>query len=359
MSISVTLERVCKTHGRVVAVNDVSLTVHEGEFFSILGPSGSGKSTLLRLIAGLDVPDQGRIHIQNRDVTQDPPHERSVNMVFQHYALFPHMSVWDNVAFGLMMKKQESGAVRQAVSGMLKLVRLEGLSQRLPDQLSGGEQQRVALARALINRPDVILLDEPMAALDQQLRLEMQQEICRLQQELGATFICVTHHQEDALRMSDRVAVMHEGKILQVGTPQELYDHPVDATVAEFIGCSNVLSGMIVRTEDHHLWVEYEGSQVLVVDRSHHGPRENVVKIMIRPEKLHVTKHQAETGYDNILEAILEQTSFNGNELWCQVRLKHQALWALRIPIQDALAASLAPGDLVYLHWNASEGVLL
>lgn len=356
---SVILNGVVKTHGSVVAVDHVSLAIQSGEFFSILGPSGSGKTTILRLIAGLDHPDQGEILIQQRVVTLDPPHERPVNMVFQHYALFPHMSVFDNVAFGLKMKGKPSSHIQKAVAQILALVRLQGKETRLPGQLSGGEQQRVALARALVNRPVVLLLDEPLAALDQQLRQEMQGELKRLQQEVKATFICVTHQQDEALMLSDRLAVMHGGKVLQVGTPREIYDQPVSATVAKFIGLSNVLTGTIIRTEGSLCWVEHQALSPVVVECSRQDSPQGIVTIMIRPERLHVSADISVNGYDNTLPAIVQQTVFSGNEVMYHLRLRNEAIWMARVPIAEAQISPLEVGQHVYVQWSAHEGVTL
>jgi ABC-type Fe3+/spermidine/putrescine transport system ATPase subunit len=356
---SVVLDGVVKTHGQVMAVDHVSLAIQSGEFFSILGPSGSGKTTVLRLIAGLDRPDQGDIVIQQRNVTLDPPHERPVNMVFQHYALFPHMSVFDNVAFGLKMSGERPSNIQKAVGHMLALVRLQGKEKRLPGQLSGGEQQRVALARALVNRPVVLLLDEPLAALDQQLRQEMQGELKRLQREVKATFICVTHQQDEALMLSDRLAVMYGGKLLQVGTPQEIYDQPVSSTVAKFIGLSNVLSGTITRVEGGLCWVEHKTLSPVVVKCPPQKPAEGAVTVIIRPERLHVSAEVSAKRYDNTLTAIVNQTVFNGNEVLYHVRLRNEAIWMARVPITEAQACPLTVGQPVYLQWSAHEGLAL
>lgn len=356
---SVVLDGVVKTHGPVVAVDHVSLTIQSGEFFSILGPSGSGKTTVLRLIAGLDRPDQGEILIQQRVVTSDPPHERPVNMVFQHYALFPHMSVFDNVAFGLKMRGERPSNIQKAVDDMLALVRLQGKENRLPGQLSGGEQQRVALARALVNRPVVLLLDEPLAALDQQLRQEMQGELKRLQREVKATFICVTHQQDEALMLSDRVAVMHGGKLLQVGTPQEIYDQPVSSIVAKFIGLSNLLSGTIARFDGEVCRVEHEVLPPVVVKCPPEGPTQGPVTVMIRPERLHVSAEISGNGYDNTLPAVVNQCVFNGNEVLYYVRLRNEAIWIARVPISEAQRCPLTVGQPVFLQWSAHEGLAL
>jgi putative spermidine/putrescine transport system ATP-binding protein len=237
----VRLRSVRKTYGDVVAVDEVDIEVRQGEFFTMLGPSGSGKTTCLRMIAGFEQPDQGRIELAGEDVTGLPPNERDVNTVFQDYALFPHMSVGQNVEYGLKVKKFPVADRKRRVSEALELVRLEGFEKRRPGQLSGGQRQRVALARALVNRPRVLLLDEPLGALDLKLRQQLQVELKRIQEEVGITFIYVTHDQDEALTMSDRIAVMDRGRVLQTGPPNEVYDEPRSQFVAGFVGVSNLL----------------------------------------------------------------------------------------------------------------------
>jgi spermidine/putrescine transport system ATP-binding protein len=240
-SVAIELERVSKRFGRAAAVHDVTLSVLEGEFFSLLGPSGCGKTTTLRMIAGFELPDEGRILLQGEDGTAVSPNRRPVNMVFQQYALFPHMSIYDNVAFGLKVKRVPRRDHRARIHEILRVVELEGLERRRPRQLSGGQQQRVALARALVNRPAALLLDEPLGALDVKLRKQMQSELKRIQHELGTTFVYVTHDQDEALAMSDRIAVMNDGRVEQVGAPREIYEHPASAFVADFVGSLNAL----------------------------------------------------------------------------------------------------------------------
>jgi putative spermidine/putrescine transport system ATP-binding protein len=245
----VRLRGVRKTYGEVVAVDEVEIEVREGEFFTMLGPSGSGKTTCLRMIAGFETPDRGRIELAGEDVTGLPPNERDVNTVFQDYALFPHMTVGENVEYGLKVKKFPVADRKRRVAEALELVRLEGFEKRRPGQLSGGQRQRVALARALVNRPRVLLLDEPLGALDLKLRQQLQVELKRIQEEVGITFIYVTHDQDEALTMSDRIAVMDRGRVLQIGPPNEVYDEPRSQFVAGFVGVSNLLELEVASVE--------------------------------------------------------------------------------------------------------------
>ena len=262
----VQLESVTKAYGDVVAVDDLVLDVAAGEFFTMLGPSGSGKTTTLRLIAGFELPDQGRVLLQGADVTREPAYARDVNTVFQDYALFPHMTVEENVAYGLKVKRVSRSERKRRSAEALELVRLAGLGKRKPSQLSGGQRQRVALARAIVNRPGVLLLDEPLGALDLKLRQDMQIELKRIQQEVGITFVYVTHDQEEALTMSDRLAVFNRGRVEQVGSPADVYEHPETEFVAGFVGVSNVL------------------------ERTLNGQPS---RFTVRPEKIHILDEQA------------------------------------------------------------------
>jgi putative spermidine/putrescine transport system ATP-binding protein len=280
----VTLEHVLKRFGDVVAVNGIDLEVADGEFFSMLGPSGSGKTTTLRMIAGFELPTEGRILLHGQDVSRRPPFERDVNTVFQDYALFPHMSVSENVAYGLMIRKVPKSDREARVAEALRMVRLEGFERRRPSQLSGGQRQRVALARALINRPRVLLLDEPLGALDLKLREEMQLELKQIQQQVGITFIYVTHDQEEALTMSDRIAVFNAGRIEQIGTPADVYERPSTRFVAGFVGTSNLLTGaaaLSILGSDGTFTVRPEKIRLAAPDESA-GPDETATSGTIR-----------------------------------------------------------------------------
>jgi spermidine/putrescine transport system ATP-binding protein len=285
--VDVRLDRVTKRFGDFTAVDDLSLDIKQGEFFSLLGPSGCGKTTTLRMIGGFEEVTDGTVYLGDQDVTGLPPFKRDANTVFQNYALFPHLSVFENVAFGLRRRKVPDGEIRGQVAAMLKLVELPGYEQRKPTELSGGQQQRVALARALINHPRVLLLDEPLGALDLKLRKQMQVELKGIQSEIGITFIFVTHDQEEAMTMSDRIAVMRQGKIEQLGAPEELYERPQTEFVAGFLGVSNLLDAEVVRKDDRFLELRLADGTTLRAPSAgvNGGPR---VRIGVRPEKLRV-----------------------------------------------------------------------
>lgn len=299
---AVTLEHVNKLFGERTVVNDVNLEIHAGEFFSLLGPSGCGKTTTLRMIGGFELPDSGRILIDGRDVTHDEPETRPLNTVFQSYALFPHLSVFDNVAFGLRFEKPGSVSKKsdkERVMEALELVALGSFGERRVPQLSGGEQQRVALARALVLEPSVLLLDEPLGALDAQLRARLQVELASLQRQIGITFIYVTHDQHEAFTMSDRIGVMREGKLIQVAPPREIYEKPASIDVAKFVGAANLLPGRVVTAGV----VEISGVKFAAPQSAPIGDG----MVMIRPERIHVG-----TGS---LQATIERVTFAGSSL--------------------------------------------
>lgn len=289
--LDVELRNVFKFFNQEPAVHGVDLDVRQGEFFSILGPSGCGKTTILRLIAGFERVDAGKLLIQGKSMTHVPPYQRPVNTVFQSYALFNHLNVWENIAFGLRLKKLSPSEINSRVTEALKLVKMESLRSRFPFQLSGGQQQRVALARALVNRPAVLLLDEPLGALDLKLRKEMQVELCNIHKELGLTFIMVTHDQEEALSLSDRIAVMNQGKIEQVGTPSAIYERPETAFVADFIGDTNLFSGEITTIDAEYVKVLTKTGFSIVAARTKDTPWEllQAVVLSVRPEKIQIS----------------------------------------------------------------------
>jgi spermidine/putrescine transport system ATP-binding protein len=284
------LDQVVKRFGRYVAVHEADFTIGRGEFFSLLGPSGCGKTTTLRMIAGFEQPTGGRILLEGQDVSRVPPYRRNVNTVFQHYALFPHMTVYDNVAFGPRCRKLEPAEIEKRARALLAVVRLTDFAERRPAQLSGGQQQRVALARALVNYPSALLLDEPLGALDLKLRQVMQIELKRIQREVGITFIYVTHDQEEALTMSDRIAVMNDGRVEQIGSPQEIYHSPASVFVANFIGVANLLPGVVTRVGGDRVSVKVAGDgEVSLPAGAEPRAPGAAATVMVRPERLRLT----------------------------------------------------------------------
>jgi spermidine/putrescine transport system ATP-binding protein len=301
--VDVRLEEVTKRFGDVSAVDVLTLDINRGEFFSLLGPSGCGKTTTLRMIGGFEEPTFGRIELGGVDVTEVPPYRRNVNTVFQSYALFPHLSVFDNVAFGLRRKKVDKGDIAKRVRQTLRLVDLPGFESRRPRQLSGGQQQRVALARALVNEPKLLLLDEPLGALDLKLRKQMQLELKRIQAEVGITFLYVTHDQEEAMTMSDRLAVMRHGRIDQIGVPEDVYERPATEFVAGFLGASNLLDGEVKeRRGDRTTILLAEGSAVVAVHTGDDVAPGSQVRVGVRPEKIRLATEDEETadGWNSI-----------------------------------------------------------
>jgi len=349
------LERVSKRFGGVGAVDDVSLEIAEGEFFSLLGPSGCGKTTTLRMVAGFERPDEGRIVLQGNDVTTVPANKRLVNMVFQQYALFPHMSVYDNVAFGLKVKKVPRAEHRERVHELLRVVSLEGLDKRRARQLSGGQQQRVALARALVNRPAALLLDEPLGALDVKLRKQMQLELKRIQHELGTTFVYVTHDQEEALAMSDRIAVMNGGRVEQIGGPREIYEHPETAFVADFIGSLNAFDFRVDELiGDSAVMRLGERGRIVVPVNGGHSPGETL-RVAVRPERIQIGTAAGHGG--SRLEGTIAEIVFLG--MYTQFHVDTAAGRFVAHRLADEQLAPLQAGSPVALSWEPEQASLL
>jgi len=344
----------------VRAVDGVSLEVVAGEFFSLLGPSGCGKTTTLRMIGGFELPTGGRIVLRGRDVTMDPPDRRPVNMVFQNYALFPHLDVGDNVAFGLRRRNVEKGEITRRVGEALELVHLAGYQKRKPNQLSGGQQQRVALARALVNRPHVLLLDEPLGALDLKLRKQLQVELKRVQIEVGITFVYVTHDQEEALTMSDRIAVMNHGKVEQLGTPEELYERPNTRFVADFIGTTNLLSGSVESTAGGEALVRLTtGEQCAVAGGSLRVG--DPVELSVRPESVELNRPSGVGRASESIRATVEQVAYLGGNVQYIVRTPGGlSLTALapktgeRLPVGGTVDVSWSPVEALVLAARAT-----
>jgi len=325
------IEGVAKKFGGFRAVDGVSLDIAAGEFFALLGPSGCGKTTLLRMLAGFETPDEGRILLNGRDIAQVLPHERPVNMMFQNYALFPHLSVRDNIAFGLKRAGMARQDIEPRVAEMVALVKLDGLEQRKPDQLSGGQRQRVALARSLARRPQVLLLDEPLAALDKKLRESTQLELMELQRRLGMTFIIVTHDQEEAMTVAGRIGVMDAGRLEQVATPRELYEAPLSRWIAEFIGEVNLFDGQVESREFNRLVVATREGGTIVAAAPRHPVTRNTVSVAVRPEKVKLSRRGpvsdgTNTHAINRLEGVVTDVSYLGGSTVYKVRLDSGAL---------------------------------
>ncbi len=347
-----------KRHGDTLAVNGLSFEVQKNEFFSILGPSGSGKTTTLRLLAGLLQPDRGEIFVNGQAMSELPPHRRPVNTVFQDYALFPHMTVWNNVAFGLRMRGVVPSEMGMRVGEVLDIVQLPGKADRLPSDLSGGEQQRVALARALVNRPAVILLDEPLGALDQQLRQDMQRELKMIQAQVGVTFICVTHHQSEALLLSDRIAVMNQGCLVQIGTPEELYSQPQSLFVAQFVGQSNRLEGEVLSRNESHAVFQSPGVKPITVssvDQKMVGVRATLI---FRPEQLTLSREYQCDHQENCLEGTIEQAFYLGEEMQYVITIGSTGFWTVRGDSHHDRATRFHPGEKAYVKWKVQHGML-
>ena len=341
------LTNLTKTFGDFTAVDDLSLTIPEGSFFALLGPSGCGKTTTLRMIAGLDEPTQGSISIGATDITNTRPYQRPVNTVFQNYALFPHLTIFENVAFGL--RRRGIKDVKQEVERVLKLVELPHLAERKPMQLSGGQQQRIALARAIVNKPALLLLDEPLGALDLKLRRQMQIELKWIQTQVGLTFVHVTHDQEEAMTMADTIAVMNEGRIEQMGTPEDLYESPKTSFVANFLGQSNLVRGQIVDSDGENNVVEV-GGQKIALPKNRTFTNSKSVLFGIRPEKIDIDLEN-EPGNGNILRGgKVVDVSFVGVSTQYQVEMP----WGQELMVfeqNDGTTPMLELGDLVRLQW--------
>ena len=352
--IDVRLERVTKTFGDALAVDDLSLDIAEGEFFSMLGPSGCGKTTTLRMIGGFEEPSRGTVYLGGRDVTDLPPYKRDVNTVFQSYALFPHLNVFENVAFGLRRKKVAKGDVKARVDEALRLVEMSGFEERKPGQMSGGQQQRVALARALVNHPKVLLLDEPLGALDLKLRKQMQLELKRIQQEVGITFIYVTHDQEEAMTMSNRLAVMRAGQAEQIGPPEEVYENPQTQFVAAFLGASNLLEGDLKEQSNGTSTVLLAGGDVVHLpnDRAPFGVGTSVL-VGVRPEKITIRSdgnRSAEPGWNSV-SGLLRMATYIG--VSHQFNVEGPGGHELTVWVQNLGAEPVpAPGERVRLSWR-------
>jgi putrescine transport system ATP-binding protein len=359
------IDAVSRRFGAHAAVDGLSLDIKEGEFFALLGPSGCGKTTLLRMLAGFETPDSGKIELNGEDIAAVPPHQRPVNMMFQNYALFPHLSVRDNIGFGLKTAGLTRPGIDARVAQMISLVKLNGLEKRKPHQLSGGQKQRVALARALARHPKLLLLDEPLAALDKKLREETQVELMRLQRQLGLTFVIVTHDQDEAMSMADRIGVMHGGRLQQVATPRQLYEAPASRWVAEFVGDINIIEGDIRVRDGHRLTVEGRGTGTLFATLPKQPLDSLAVCIAIRPEKVRLSRRGLAAGLNhsggmNSIEGVVDEVGYLGGRSVYRLKLDHGAM--LRVALANTARLDVdayAIGERVTAWFTPDDCVVL
>lgn len=353
MSLSVKVKDVSMKYGDFVALQPTTIDIDNGEFFTILGPSGSGKTTLLKMISGFELPTSGQVFIGDKDVTVAPPHKRNIGMVFQNYALFPHMTVFDNVAFPLKMRKLDKKTIETKVNNMLDLVHLGNFKKRFPNQLSGGQRQRVALARALVFDPPVLLLDEPLGALDKQLRVQMQLEIKRIQESLNITTISVTHDQEEALTMSTRICILKDGVIQQIGTPREIYESPQSLFVADFIGEINLIDGDVVGWEDSVAIIKTTKGEIIKSISNNRNLKK--VTFAIRPELI-VTVSNINASA-NVFKGTIQEIVYLGESSRCKVQTEKGEIITIKISSKEI--PFINNGQELYFGWEINEGTIL
>lgn len=353
---------ISKEFGNVKALSDVTFSVKKGEFFSLLGPSGCGKTTLLRIVAGFEKPDKGKILLDGQDITNIPPNKRPVNTVFQNYALFPHLSIWENIAFGLRVAKRSSNEIKFEVERMLHLIQLTELANKMPDQISGGQKQRVAIARALINKPRVLLLDEPLAALDLKLRQKMLLELDLIHDEVGITFLFVTHDQTEAMAVSDRIAVFDKGRVEQIGSPIELYEAPKSSFVAAFIGDTNFLDGHVAEkvSNEYSLLTLDNFPNVLCFNDKQLNVGDSV-HLSVRPEKMHISREQpAPNPRHNQLPGVVEDVVYKGDHTNFWVRVEGHRIAVIQQHSRFLLdERPIRWNDKVWIWWHADDGFML
>ena len=355
------IRAVSKNFGDFTAVNDVNLDIYQGELFCLLGGSGCGKTTLLRMLAGFETPSSGRIIIDGKDMSEVPPYERPTNMMFQNYALFPHMSVEKNIAFGLQQDGCSKSEIIDRVEEILRLVELQSYKKRRPQQLSGGQRQRVALARALVKEPKLLLLDEPLGALDKKLRDQTQFELMNIQDKVGVTFVVVTHDQEEAMTLATRIAVMDQGKFVQIGTPTEIYEFPENRFIADFIGSANIFEGKVIETSVNHLRIKTEIGD-FGVEHNAEVPTGSHVYIGLRPEKIHLSKQAPKQKTENQTTGVIDDIGYLGNTSRYKVRLENGRIIDVTAPNQvrpKSRTHHITWEDGVHIRWDASSSMLL
>ena len=356
-NVFVQLLNICKSFDQDEAViKNLDLDIRQGEFLTLLGPSGCGKTTTLRMIAGFELPTSGEIVIDGENITDKPPYKRCVNTVFQNYALFPHMNIYDNIAFGLKMKKVPKSKIKDKINEMLKMVQLEGYENRMPSQLSGGQMQRVAIARAVVNSPKVLLLDEPLGALDLKLRKQMQLELKHLQKILGITFVFVTHDQEEALTMSDRIVVMNNGIIEQIGTPEELYEHPKTKFVADFLGETNILEGEVIKLKDDEVLLKLEQEEDIIRIPNLNYELGDRFIVSVRPERIRI-KEVVEDG-DVWLACKYKESVYVGSNIKVIMIVKNGKEIIVNEPIGQNFNFSDEINDY-FVTWNPNHTIVI
>ncbi|MCE2983996.1 MAG: ABC transporter ATP-binding protein [Parachlamydia sp.] len=359
---SIVFENVSKSFGTSKALENISFSIKKGEFFSLLGPSGCGKTTLLRILAGFETVDQGKVYLDGQDITSLPPNKRPINTVFQNYALFPHLSIWENIAFGLRIAKRPEKEIEMEVERMLGLIQMREHLHKKPDQISGGQKQRVAIARALINHPQILLLDEPLAALDLKLRQKMLLDLDRIHDEVGITFIFITHDQTEAMAVSDRIAVLHKGRLEQLGTPIEIYETPKSTFVADFIGDTNFIDGLMAeQAQKDYCLVDAEGFHPILCFNDKQLGKGDAVHLSIRPEKIHISKEAPpQHSLHNVFSGIVEDVIYKGDHTHFGVKVggrkisvnqQHSRFLLDETPIRWE--------DPVWIWWHADDGFML
>lgn len=362
MSESIVFEHISKQFDGRSALNDISFSIHKGEFFSLLGPSGCGKTTLLRILAGFERPEEGRILLDGQDITCLPPNKRPVNTVFQNYALFPHLTIWENIAFGLRIAKKPEREIEREVERMLNLIQMSDQAQKMPEQVSGGQKQRVAIARALINKPQILLLDEPLAALDLKLRQKMLLDLDRIHDEVGITFIFVTHDQTEAMAVSDRIAVFHKGKVEQIGTPAEIYETPTTTFVADFIGDTNFFDGVVKgKSDGDFISLEIPHFPTILCFKDKPLIEGDSIRLSVRPEKIHISRDQPSPNpQHNIFSGIIQDVVYKGDHTHFGVKVDNRVISVTQQHKHFLLDESpLRWDDRVWIRWHANDGFML
>ncbi|CAF23595.1 ABC transporter ATP-binding protein [Candidatus Protochlamydia amoebophila] len=358
----IVFEHVSKKFADSIALNDVSFAINKGEFFSLLGPSGCGKTTLLRILAGFEKPDQGRILLDGQDITKLPANKRPINTVFQNYALFPHLTIWENIAFGLRIAQRSETEIKREVEQMLGLIQMKEHGHKKPDQISGGQKQRVAIARALVNHPRILLLDEPLAALDLKLRQKMLLDLDRIHDEVGITFIFVTHDQSEAMAVSDRIAVLHKGSLEQIGNPIEIYEMPKSSFVADFIGDTNFFDGWVKETaQKEYSLVDVEGFPQIYCFNDKQLSKGDAVHLSVRPEKIHISREQIQAHpLQNVFQGIVDDVIYKGDHTHFGIQVGDRKISVNQQHSRFLLdEAPIKWKDVVWIWWHSDDGFIL